>query len=111
MVQLLLGLTSTAASHDIGQGPSTSSPVQNANTTTTILNSMAHKVPSPTHQLPTTTLHDIDLRICTLTMILSILDPQASSPTKNPSSIKFKVVMHIVMLLTCGVDKEMGWNI
>jgi hypothetical protein len=32
----------------------------------------------------TITFHDIDLRIRALATILSILDPQASSPTKGP---------------------------
>lgn len=60
-----------------------------------------------THQ-PTMTFHDIDLRIRALTTILSILDPQASSPTKSPSSIEFKVAMHIATLLTRGADKKRG---
>ncbi|KAF8342272.1 uncharacterized protein EI90DRAFT_3032685 [Cantharellus anzutake] len=50
--------------------------------------------------------HDIDLRIRALTTILSILDPQASSPTRGPSSIEFKIAMHIATLLTRGADKK-----
>ncbi|KAF8342320.1 uncharacterized protein EI90DRAFT_3032892 [Cantharellus anzutake] len=61
----------------------------------------------------TPTLGNIDLRIRALTTILSRLDPQASSPTKGPSSIEFKVAMHIATLLTRGTDKRgmMGPNI
>ena len=99
-----------SSSHDAGQGSSTSSLVpelvQNTTTSMTMLDSMPCEEPCPSHQH--TMIFDVDLRICTLTMILSILDPQASSPTKGPLSIEFKVAMHIAMLLTRGVDKRRG---
>ena len=115
MVQLL-GLMDPAtqagvgsASHDVGQGPSTSSPVsepvRNATTSTAMLSSAASDS-YPSHQ-PTTTFN-VDTRIRALTTILSILDPQACSPTKDPSSIEFKVAMHIATLLTRGADKKRG---
>jgi hypothetical protein len=52
------------------------------------------------------TFHDVDLRIRALTTILSMLDPQASSPTKAPSSIESKAAVHIATLLTRGADKK-----
>jgi hypothetical protein len=99
-----------SASHDVGQGPSTSSPVsepvRNATTSTTMLNPMACEASCPSHQL--TAVSNVDLRIRALTTILSILDPRASSPTKGPSSIEFKVATHIATLLTRGADKKRG---
>jgi len=112
---VLLGLTDPAtqagaesACHDVRQGPSTSSPVselvQNATTSAAILSSVAREAPYTSHQSITT----VDLNIRALTTILSILDPQASSPTKGPSSIEFKVATHIATLLTRGADKKRG---
>ncbi|KAF8340677.1 uncharacterized protein EI90DRAFT_2098086 [Cantharellus anzutake] len=65
--------------------------------------SASDQVTTPFHDI-----HAIDLRIRALTTILSILDPQAGSPTKGPSSIEFKVAMHIATLLTRGADKKRG---
>jgi len=48
------------------------------------------------------TLHDIDMRIRALTTILTLLDRQARSPTKGPSSIDLTVATHIATLLTRG---------
>jgi len=71
-----------------------------------MLSSVTREAPYPSYQPPTT--FNVDLRIRALTTILSILDPQASSPTKGPSSIEFKVAMHIATLLTRGADKKRG---
>lgn len=50
----------------------------------------------------------MDLRIHALTTILSILEPQASSPTKCPS-IAFKVAVHIATLLTRRANRG-AWS-
>jgi hypothetical protein len=109
-----------STSHDIGQGPSTSSPdsesVRDATTSTAMPGSVAREAPYPSHPShPPITTYNVDLRIRALTTILSILDPQASSPTKDPSSTEFKVAVHIATLLTRGADKKkrgmMGPNI
>ncbi|KAF8322369.1 uncharacterized protein EI90DRAFT_2483160 [Cantharellus anzutake] len=75
-----------------------------------MLSWIAHQAQSASHQVTTAfhDIHDIDLRIRALTTILSILDPQASSATKGPSSIEFKVAMHIATLLTRGADERRG---
>src|SRR6266852_448538 len=51
------------------------------------------------------TLQDIDMRIRALTTILTLLDRQASPPTKGSSSIDLTVAIHIATLLTRGANK------
>jgi hypothetical protein len=94
-----------SVSHDVGQKPSTSSPISEpATTSAAMLDSVAREAPYPSHQHIT----EVDLIIRALTTVLSILDSQASSPTKGPSSIEFKVAMHIATLLTRGADQKRG---